>query len=104
MFKLPDCSDGSVYIYDVDENGEIWDLCGDELPVLRTSARTAIIDSRSEAFRAEISRYESRFISYLANQMFYPLLTVTCCNSVEVTSDETIAGGHNDYLLGIGEI
>ena len=65
MFQLPDCSDGSVYIYDVDENGEIWDLCGDELPVLRTSARTAIIDSRSEDFKAEISRYESRFIVYI---------------------------------------
>ena len=44
----------------MDENGEIWDLCGSERPVLRTSARTAIIDSRSRAFRAKISRYESR--------------------------------------------
>ena len=32
--------------------------------------------------------------------MFYSLKTVTCCESIEVTSDETIAGGHNDYLLG----
>ena len=31
---------------------------------------------------------------------FYSLKTVTCCESIEVTSDETIAGGHNDYLLG----
>ena len=53
----------------MDENGEIWDLCGDELPVLRTSARTAIIESRSEDFRAEISRYESRFIVYI-DQLF----------------------------------
>ena len=61
MLQLPDCSDGSVDIYDVDENGDIWALCGEELPVLRTSARTAIIDSNSDTFRAEITRYESVF-------------------------------------------
>ena len=55
----------------MDENGEIWELCGAERPVLRTSARTAIIDSHSGAFKAEISRYESRL--NFVDQRFIPL-------------------------------